>query len=214
MYWWLLLWQNNWQKQPKKWGGKEVSWGSEFQGTICDKRGVGVIAAGAWGSRSHCVHHQEAKRDERWCSAHCLPSVQVGTPSPQKGTAHIQSGPCLFLEKPSETHAEMCFHANTEHSQTDDGEGTSHLAFDIRALFLVQVSFSLSKPRTCLYLNTIQTVYIAHWVRTAKTLASQPFWLVSASPPKKNWGFSKGKAFGSLGQFQIEVPKLHRKWTA
>lgn len=36
--------------------------------------------------------------------------VQVGTPSPGDSTAYIQSKPCLFLERPSETLPEVCFH--------------------------------------------------------------------------------------------------------
>jgi hypothetical protein len=52
--------------------------------------------------------------------------VQVGTPSPGDGAAHIQGKPCLFLERPSESLPEVCFHGY-------NGNEASHLASDMNA---------------------------------------------------------------------------------
>lgn len=38
------------------------------------------MVARAQGSWSHCVHSEEAERDEGWCSAHFLLFIQSGIP--------------------------------------------------------------------------------------------------------------------------------------
>jgi hypothetical protein len=74
----------------------------QSEGTV--HYGRGGQAAGTYGSWSHCIHNQEAERDQHWCSAFFL-LIQTGSP------AYEMMPPSPWWDFPPKLNLFLCRHA-------------------------------------------------------------------------------------------------------
>lgn len=75
----------------------------------------------------------------------------------------------------------------------------SHLAFDMCALFLARESFSLSKPKTCLFLNTIKNNSCSTLSQDGQKPGLSTILIGICLPSQKVLRPSKGESFCELG---------------
>lgn len=130
--------------------------------------------------------------------------VQVGTPSPGDGAAHIQVKP--------QSHFQRCVSIDTKCSQIVSGDGASCLVFDMSSVLSPGVLLLKQAKDSLFFKKHNSNDYIVHLSHDHQKPGFSTILIgVCLHLPKKDLRLSKERVVGSLEHFQVEGPKLQRK---